>query len=136
MKRAHGFTLMEILVALAVVGIGLAALIGASARATHEAASLRDRTFAGWVAQNALTEIRLSQETLDAGTRRGDEMMGGERWEWTAEITPAVVPQLRHIEIKVGREDMEGSIVTLTAFRLTQPQIAPERMPATPGESR
>lgn len=126
MKHARGFTLMEILVALAVVGIGLAALIGASARATHDAAALRDRTFAGWIAQNVLTEIRISPETLDTGTRNGDEMLGGERWEWTAEVTPAVVPQLRYIEIKVGRENTEGSIVTLTAFRLTQPQITPE----------
>lgn len=133
MRRARGFTLMEILVALAVVGIGLAALIGASARATHEAAGLRDRTFAGWVAQNVLTEIRVSPETLDTGTRDGEEMLGGERWEWTAEITPAVVPQLRHIEIKVRRENTEGSIVTLTAFRLTQPQVLPESVPVQQG---
>ena len=132
MKRVRGFTLMEILVALAIVGIGLAALVGASARATREASGLRDRTFAGWVAQNVLAEIRLSPETLDAGTRSGEEMLGGERWEWTAEITPAVVPQLRHIAIQVRPENTEGSVVTLTAFRLTQPQRQPETVPESP----
>lgn len=131
MKRVHGFTLMEILVALAVVGIGLAALVGASGRATQDASALRDRTYAGWVAQNVLTEIRVSPEALDTGTRRGDELLGGERWTWTAEITPAVVPQLRHIVIQVGRENIEGSIVTLSAFRLTQPQIPPQTVPGT-----
>lgn len=126
MKRTRGFTLMEILVALAVVGISLAALIGASGSATREAADLRDRTYANWVAQNVLTEIRISPETLNTGTRRGEEMLGGERWTWTAEISEAAMPSLRHIEIKVGRENVEGSVVTLTAFRLAQPQIVPE----------
>lgn len=120
--KQRGFTLMEILVALAVVGIALAALIGASGRATFEAAELRDRTFANWVAQNVLTEIRISPETLRNGTRRGEEVLGGERWEWTADIGDAGVPQLKHIEIRVGREDEEGSVVTLSAFRITEPQ--------------
>lgn len=126
MKPARGFTLMEILVALAIVGISLAALIGTSGNATREAADLRDRTYAGWVAQNVLTEIRISPETLNAGTRRGEEMLGGELWTWTAEISEAAAPSLRHIEIKVGRENVEGSIVTLNAFRLAQPQVVAE----------
>src|SRR5690606_22980352 len=58
-RRARGFTLIEILVALAVVGVGLAALITASGRSTRDAAELRDRTYANWVARNVLAEIRL-----------------------------------------------------------------------------
>jgi len=134
MKKIHGFTLMEILVALAVVGIALSALLGASGRATRDAAELRDRTYANWVAQNVLTEIRIAKETLETGTRRGTEMMAGERWSWTAEISAAAIPSLRHIEIRVGREDMEGSIVTMSAFRLTQPQIEASAVPRSPGE--
>lgn len=126
MNRAAGFTLMEILVALAVVGIGLAALIGKSAESTRAEAALRDRTYAGWVAQNVLTEIRISPEALDTGTREGEETLAGERWTWTAEISEAAVPSLRHIEVRVGREDSEGSIVTMSAFRLAQPQVVPE----------
>lgn len=138
MKTSRGFTLMEILVALAVVGIGLAALLGASARSTREAADLRDRTYAGWVAQNVLTEIRISPETLDTGRREGDEVLGGQRWTWTAEINAAAVPSLRHIMIRVGREDTDGSIVTLSAFRLTQPQPrgAPANVQPPPGEGQ
>lgn len=125
MKPARGFTLVEVLVALAVVGIGLAALIGAAGRATSEAADLRDRTYANWVAQNVLTEIRISAEALDTGVRRGEELMGGQRWEWTMEISEAGIPQLRHLEIQVGREGLEGSVVTLVAFRMAEPQLAP-----------
>lgn len=121
MKRSDGFTLVEILVALAVVAIALAALLGASGQATRNAAELRDRTYAGWVAQNVLVELRVSNEALDTGTRRGEEMLAGERWIWTADISEAAVPMLRHIEIQVSRENIDGSIVTLSAFRLAQP---------------
>ena len=123
MKRARGFTLVEILVALFVVGIGLAALIVSSGKSTREAAGLRDRTYASWVAQNVLTEIRIAPEALDTGTRRGEELLGGERWVWTAEISSAAVPQLRNIRIQVTREGTDGAIVTMSAFRLAQPQI-------------
>ena len=132
MNGSRGFTLMEILVALAVVGIALAALLGASARATRDAAELRDRTYAGWVAQNVLTEIRISPETLETGTRRGTEQMAGETWRWTADINAAAVPSLRHILIQVGRENTEGAIVTMSAFRLTQPQLEVPAVPDVP----
>lgn len=134
MNGSRGFTLMEILVALAVVGIALAALLGASARATRDAAELRDRTYANWVAQNVLTEIRISREALESGTQRGTEVMGGETWEWTADINAAAVPSLRHILIHVGRENVEGSIVTMSAFRLAQPQMEASVVPNAPGE--
>lgn len=124
MKHTRGFTLIEVLVALAVIGIGLGALIVSSGRTTGEAADLRDRTYASWVAQNVLTEIRISPEALDTGTRRGTELMGGERWEWTVEISQAGVPQLRHLRIQVGREGSEGSVVTMVAFRLAEPQLS------------
>lgn len=133
MRKERGFTLMEILVALAVVGIALAALLGASGRATRDAAELRDRTYANWVAQNVLTEIRIAEEALDTGTRRGSETMVGQNWTWTAEISAAAIPSLRHIMIRVGREGMEGSIVTMSAFRLTEPQIQAPAVP-DPGE--
>ena len=126
MKRQAGFTLMEILVALAVVGVGLAALLGASGSATREAAELRERTYAGWVAQNVLAELRLSDEALSTGVRRGEEELAGELWFWTADISEAALPALRHIMIRVRREGQEGSIVAMSAFRLTEPQLRPE----------
>ncbi len=125
MKRARGFTLMEILVALAVVGVGLAALIGKSAESTRSAADLRDRTYAGWVAQNVLTEIRITPQTLNTGTRHGEEMLAGERWTWTVEINEAAVPSLRNVVVRVSRDGDDGSIVTLSSFQLTQPQVDP-----------
>lgn len=126
MKHARGFTLVEILVALAVVGVGLAALIAKSAESTRSAADLRDRTYAGWVAQNVLTEIRISNEAMQTGSRSGEEVLAGERWTWTADINEAVVPSLRNVVIRVSRDNQDGSIVTVSSFQLAQPQVAAE----------
>ena len=126
MKHARGFTLVEILVALAVVGVGLAALIAKSAESTRTAADLRDRTYAGWVAQNVLAEIRISNESLETGTRRGEEVLAGERWTWTADINAAVVPSLRNVVIRISRDNQDGSIVTISSFQLAQPQVQAE----------
>lgn len=122
MNSERGFTLVEILVALAVVAVALAALLGASGRATREASELRDRTYAGWVAQNVITELRLSEETLSTGVRRGEEELAGQTWEWTADVSEAAVPMLRHLLVRVRRQGEEGATVTVSAFRLTEPQ--------------
>lgn len=129
MKRVRGFTLIEILVALAVVGMGLAALITASGRSTRNAAELRDRTYANWVARNVLTEIRLEQEALGTATRRGEEELGGETWAWEAEIREAGIPVLDQILVRVGRPGADGSIVTISGFRLTEPQAVLRQAP-------
>lgn len=122
--KQRGFTLMEILVALAVVGIGLAALIGTAGHATRDAAALRDRTYAEWVAANAMTEIRLEQNFPDTGKRDGDEILGGQRWFWNAEISTTPDPDLRRIDVRVSLEKNGGSIVLLSGF-MARPAAAP-----------
>lgn len=129
-RRARGFTLIEILVALAVVGVGLAALITASGRSTRDAAELRDRTYANWVARNVLAEIRLEYETLGDETRRGEETLGGQEWAWQAEIREAGIPVLRQIIVRVSRPEEEGSVVTISGFRLTEPQAVIQQQAA------
>ena len=59
MKRAYGFTLVEVLVALAVVAIALLALTRAAGVQVATFDALRERTLAGWVAANVVAETRL-----------------------------------------------------------------------------
>ncbi len=57
--RHRGFTLLEVLVALAVLAIAMAALIKTGGENTRSAAYLRDKTLAQWVAMNVIAEQRL-----------------------------------------------------------------------------
>ena len=60
MRRGNGFTLVEVLVALAVLAVGLMAALTAIGQLTANEAYLRDRTLATWVAHNRLVEEQLS----------------------------------------------------------------------------
>lgn len=102
---AGGFTLIEVLVALAVVAIALASLTHAGARALDRQVALEERAFALWLADNRISEIRL-QPTLRAGTASGGGRHAGRDWRWISEVTPAPGGQLWRIEVSVM--DVDG----------------------------
>jgi prepilin-type N-terminal cleavage/methylation domain-containing protein len=59
-QRSSGFTLVEVLVALVVVALGLAALMVAVQGAARTSGYLRDKTLAQWIALNRIAEVRLT----------------------------------------------------------------------------
>ena len=68
-KRLVGFSLIEVLVAVAILATGLIAASRAALVATSDQGVLRDRTLARWVAHNVLAEIRLQPQQAAAGTQ-------------------------------------------------------------------
>ena len=73
MKRATGFTLLEVLVALAVLAIAMGAVIGATTQSVNTVGVLRDRTFATWVALNKVNELLLAPTAWpEEGSRKGE----------------------------------------------------------------
>ncbi|MDX1443883.1 MAG: type II secretion system minor pseudopilin GspI [Gammaproteobacteria bacterium] len=130
MKRQRGFTLVEILVAMAVVAIALAALVSAGGQSTSNVSAFRDRTYAQWVASNAMTELRLDPELREETERDGEELMMNQRWEWEAEVVDTADPNLLRIDVRVFMPGQENSIVTLTGFKGTSPD--PQRKASSP----
>lgn len=116
--KQSGFTLVEVLVALVVVGLALLALMTNSAHYTRQSSDLRDRTIATWVASNRLAEYRLRQSFPEPGTERGEVVQDGQRWFWLAVVTAAPGEEdLGRIDVAVAHErDPEASIVVLTGF--------------------
>lgn len=107
MKRARhgaGFTLLEVMVALLVVALALAALVGTAGRSAVDTAHLRDRTVAAWVAQNVIADLRLESEWPAPGRRRGQTMMLERTWFWEARIAPAADTALRQVEVAVTQD--------------------------------
>ena len=72
----QGFTLLEIMVALAVLAISLGAIIKVAAESASTISYLRERTIASWVAANKINETLLAQEWPGLGNRRGTVEMG------------------------------------------------------------
>ncbi|MDO8908586.1 MAG: type II secretion system minor pseudopilin GspI [Pseudohongiella sp.] len=100
-----GFTLIEVMVALMIVGIALPALMFQLGTQLDNTGVINDRTQAAWVAQDQLALLQLRQaagEELPAGEWRGDVENAGRRWYWlrVAEATPA--PGLLRHSIRVA----------------------------------
>jgi general secretion pathway protein I len=113
-----GFTLIEIVVALAVLAVAMGALISGMARYADNAGALRERTLALWVAHNRLTEIDLEPAWPTIGKSDGDVELAGVDWRWFVEVIETPDPDVRRINIRVqlkGREK-EGDAAQLSAF--------------------
>jgi general secretion pathway protein I len=109
---ARGFTLIEVLVALAVIAIGLLAVLAVAARGTHVSAELQQRNFAGWIAQNELARLRLNPKWPDLGKANDEVDFAHQKWRWDAEIKKTQAPNLRRVTITVALADQPDEAVT------------------------
>ena len=100
--RHAGFTLLETLVALAILAIALAAVLRATGAATNHAGDMRIRLLADWVAQNHLALHAARGDWLPVGIQNGEETQAGIRLLWTEEIINTPNPAFRRIEIRVS----------------------------------
>lgn len=102
MKRAKpGFTLIEVLVALAIVAIALIAALKAVDNLSDATDALHRRLVASWSAENQLAQIRLSQEWPQIGTRQVPCPQGNVDLLCVETIEPTPNPVFRRIVVKV-----------------------------------
>ncbi len=87
--------------ALAIVTLGVAAMLGSMTSAADNAYYLRDKTFAEWVALNRITEVRLSQGMPKKGKTDGEIEMGGRKWIWQQEVLPMELDGMFQISVSV-----------------------------------
>ncbi len=113
---AAGFTLLEVLVALLVVAIAVAALGRVGAQGLDAQAEAEARTMALWVADNAISELRL-EANVPADRRSGTSRMGDRSWYWDALIQPAPGEQMLRVDILVYAEaGRESPVLSHTGF--------------------
>jgi len=116
-RCARGFTLVEILVALAIVAIALAAGMRALAQATDSASALKERTLALWVAQNRLAAAQVASPWPPLGNTSGDAEQAGTRFVWQASVTTTPNPAFRRIDITVAAPGTpDYALAKLTGF--------------------
>ena len=120
--RNRGFTLLEVLVALAVLTIALAATVKVAVNQSLNAEHIRDKTLAHWVAMNRIAELQLTQAWPATGKKEGTEEMGIHEWYWQRIVSDTPDTRVRRIQVDVFRdEDGQSPVTRLTSF-IAQPK--------------
>jgi general secretion pathway protein I len=97
-----GFTLVEVLVALAILAVALAAGFRSVAQSAESATALKARTLALWVAQNRLAFAQLETPSPPIGERSGSDVQAGATFSWHESVSGTPNPAFRKIEISVA----------------------------------
>ncbi len=99
-RGTRGFTLLEVLIALAIVAMSVGALLGTVTSSASNVIYLKEKTLAEWVALNRLTEIRIDKNMPGTGKRTGNALMGGQRWEWEEEVIELPIEGMFRIDVR------------------------------------
>ena len=119
--RAHGFTLLEVLVALAILSIALAAALRANMVTTDQAQAMKLKLLAQWSAENQLAELTARKRWPAPGVQNGSTTQAGFVLDWAQTITGTPNAAFRRVEIKVyANQDRRYALAQLTGF-LTDP---------------
>lgn len=125
MKRERAFTLVEILVALAILAIALTAGMRALAQASDTAGALKARTLALWVAQNRLAAAQIALPWPALGNYSGEATQANATFVWQAVVSGTPNPQFRRIDITVAEPGSpDYALAKLTGF-LGNPEPRP-----------
>ena len=126
-----GFTLIEVMVALAVVAIALPALLVSLSQHVDNTGYVRDKSVAQMIASNKLEELRIlarASERLLNGKDSGVATMADRDWYWWLDSKPTQVDQFYRIEIEVAASEelRDQPLISLVAFMSADLRTEPE----------
>ena len=120
-QRARGFTLLEVLVALVIVGTALGASLRAVGSLTANSAGLRSAMMATWSAENRLVQIRLAREYPVIGKKTYECPQGDLKLMCEEEVIASPNPRFRRVEVSVFAQDQpERRIIKLVQLVLNE----------------
>lgn len=109
--RRDGFTLVEVLVALAIISIALMAALRVAGEGTSSVGELRARLLAGWVAQNLLEETRARGDWPALGVLRDTQSQAGIEFPWRKEVISTPNVMFRRVDIRVFGASGESHVL-------------------------
>ncbi|CAB1370842.1 type II secretion system minor pseudopilin GspI [Denitratisoma oestradiolicum] len=122
-QRTQGFTLFEVLVALAIVAVSLMAALRAAGASGNTLEAVRLRTLASWVAQNQIAERRARPDWPAPDTRESDVLQGGEHFRLVEAVHALPHKDFRRIDLAV--KDADGAVLARFSAVLPRPDLAP-----------
>lgn len=119
-KTDLGFTLIEVLLALAIIAIALTALLKATAQNVENTGRIKEITISHWVAEQAVNMIQLGLFQPNPGQESTQTTnLLGQKWYWRASLQSTPVKKVQKIVISVSQDQIGPFREALTAFRFT-----------------
>jgi len=118
--REDGFTLVEVLAALLIFSFAIIGLTRAGTESVRAVSVLKDKSYAGIVADNQLIRARINP--LKIGVETGEESVGGKAYDWRIETSKTESADFYRIIVSVNEGDSDQMIISRTAFRTEDTQ--------------
>ncbi len=115
-SASRGFTLIEVMVALVVATLALVAVMASISQMIDAGTAMRDRTYAAWIAQNQIAEMRLANTEPEVSTSSGEVEFAGLEWGWEATVSETGVEFLYRVDVGVTFAGSDDVIRTVTGF--------------------
>lgn len=113
----RGFTLMEVLIALAIFAVCAATMLKHSGQALRQAQGLETRTFANWIAENRLEALRLEPSILSPGKNSEIHEFANRRWQVNTQVFTTRAPTLYRIVVLVSEDSgNDPAVYSLDGF--------------------
>jgi len=122
-RTQNGFTLLEVLIALFILAITMAAVSRTASSSVHHVDALRTRVIADWVAQNRLALHQARGDWLPPGIQTGEEAQAGQSYRWQEDVIATPNPTMRRIVVSVyAPEDKTHKLRELTGYLVQYPR--------------
>ena len=115
--RAGGFSLIEMLVALAVFALAVLGLLNLAGESTRTAVAIEETVLAAVVADNVAVDAATLDVRALADAAAGREEAGGRTWRWTRTSAPTADPALLRVEVQVRSADGQRVVAEVALFR-------------------
>ena len=115
-RRLAAFTLIEVMVALTIVALSLSAVVASVSQMVTAASAMQERTYASWIAQNKISEIRLSDAAPEVSETKDLVDFASVEWALRTTISETGVENLYRIDVAVSYVDSDQTVRTVTGF--------------------
>jgi len=113
--REEGFTLVEVLAALLIFSFAIIGLTRAGTESVRAVSILKDKSYAGIVADNQLIRARIAP--LEVGVKTGEESVSGKDYDWRVETSKTESADFYQLIVTVHEAETGQVIISRTAFR-------------------
>ncbi len=116
--KQSGFTLLEIIVALAILTIALSAIVTVASTRAETLIQLREKNRALMVANNIMQRYTLSSQQVSVGVIDGVQENGKTDWKWQLNVQPTNNDYIYRLDVKVSKNaDFDSVSASLVGFK-------------------